>query len=189
MPYVISEFIISYKLIVLVNMFYFAMFGIIIDRFLQIRLNINYIWTILEQGHIKESLAGLLCYVKCYVCHLFDNYGIKSTTQLEYENTWNLSKVCKAYLRCYFCDCCIFSSFLHFQKNIFDPEKTRIHKEKCSQQTSNFTSKIFTSYTSTFLDHYCFHIVSDNSWCNTDILIFLLNSASRYIPNFNNCFV
>ena len=42
MPYEIGAFIISYKLMVLVNMFYFTMFGIIIDRFLQIRLNIRY---------------------------------------------------------------------------------------------------------------------------------------------------
>ena len=42
MPYEICAFVISYKVMVLVNMFYFTVFGIIIDRFLQIRLNIRY---------------------------------------------------------------------------------------------------------------------------------------------------
>ena len=125
-----------------------------------------------------RTLAGLLCYVKCVVFHLFDNYAIVSTIQLEYEITWHFSKVRKAYLQCYFCDCCIFSLFLHFQKNILQQEKVRTHKEKCYQQTSNFTSKIFTCYiSSTFLDHYCFHFVSDTSWRNTEIFLVLYNSG------------
>lgn len=37
-----SRFLITHKVTVLVNLYYFAMFGIIIDRFMQIKLSITY---------------------------------------------------------------------------------------------------------------------------------------------------
>ena len=86
----IGMFASNYNTIVLTHMYYFTMFGITIDRFLQIRLNIKYepYW---NSKSTKKVLLTVFIIIKPVIFYLFIDCSILPTLCFRLKDTHKFS--------------------------------------------------------------------------------------------------
>ena len=89
-----SRFLITHKVTVLVNLYYFAMFGIIIDRFMQIKLSITY-----ELYWNKERSKKLLLGYFVMLNLSYFAYLIIALTYQQYDLNMKILEIFQKYIK------------------------------------------------------------------------------------------